>query len=605
MAVGSGPVALRLMGPPALVPDGGAAVALPRRAAALLAVLALEGPTSRARLADLLWPDADGATARNDLSQTLRRIHARAGGRAVVSGRDRLQLAAETEADARRLLDLHREGRAAELAALPGVLLADLSFDDCEDLADWLDAARFRVDRLRAGACRQLADRAEAQGDAETAADWLERLVELEPCAEDAWRRLMALRFSTGDRGRALAAYARCADVLRREVDAEPADETRALAERIRRARASAPRAGGRGLPPQVLRPPLLVGREREWREMEAAWARGVAIFLAGPPGAGKSRLMREFLAAKGAPYVFEGRPEDSAIPYATHARTYRQMLEYFPGLDLPAWVERELARLLPERGPAPEGEVVPLRFLEAQSAATRLAVEAGMRCVGVDDLQFVDMASLVAGHFVYAPHWGRVDGMRTVLCFREGELRTEAESMLEQALATGVAVRVGLEPLSEAAVGRLVESLGVGLEAHAPALARRSGGNPLFVLEMVRSLLDRGPASVEEAALMLPGRVRQLVAARLARLRPEARDLMRVAALAGERFGAALAARVLDVPLVRLSDPWAELEAAQVLRGERFAHDLVAEVVRSEIPAALRDELLVRIEAATGPGNA
>lgn len=62
-----------------------------RRTAALLAYLSLEGPTSRSRLAGLLWPDSGEATARNNLSQLLRRLKGSVGGEFVHIG-DALRL---------------------------------------------------------------------------------------------------------------------------------------------------------------------------------------------------------------------------------------------------------------------------------------------------------------------------------------------------------------------------------------------------------------------------------------------------------------------------------------------------------------------------------
>ena len=47
---------------------------------------------------------------------------------------------------------------------------------------------------------------------------------------------------------------------------------------------------------------------------------------------------------------------------------------------------------------------------------------------------------------------------------------------------------------------------------------------------------------------------------------------------VAAPDFGIELAARVLGVRTLDLADPWAELEAAQVLRDGAFAHDLIYE---------------------------
>ncbi|MEZ4216412.1 MAG: BTAD domain-containing putative transcriptional regulator [Myxococcota bacterium] len=596
-------LAVTVLGGTALTPSDAAwPRPLPAKLAALLAVLALDGPTSRSRLATLLWPDAPEATGRNNLAQSLRRLRLLADGQVVVRGRDLLQLGANVRVDARDVLAAHAAGRLDECAAQRGALLGDVALRDCDDFADWLAASRYRLDRLRAAACVGLSERAEAAGDAREALDWAERAVELEPCGERAWRRLIRLHHERGDRAAALAAFARCERVFERELGAAPSPRTRRLVERVRgRSAAFAPATHGAtrgGPPPRLLLPLPFTGRSEIWAEMEAAWSRGAAIFLVGPPGIGKSRLLREFLAAKGAPFVFEGRPGDAHVPYATHARTYRQMLEAFPSLELPAWVAGELARLLPGRRAdgAPSRELDALRFVQAQTEATRLAVAAGMRCVGVDDLQFVDRESLRAGYHVYSPHWGRTDGMRTILCYREGELADEATALLDGVLATGNAVRLALGPIAAPPLVAMLEGLGLGLEARAEELVERSGGNPLFLLELVRHLFER--AHDDGRPEDVPPRIRQLVSARIARVSDEARDLLRIAALAGDRFGAAVAARVLEIPLVRLSEPWAELESAQLLRGERIVHDLVLEVARDAVPPPLLDDLKRRIAA-------
>ena len=67
------PPRLALMGS-ARLEIGGTSLAPERKAAAVLAYLAVEGPTPRTRLAGLLWPDSEEATARNNLTQTLRRL---------------------------------------------------------------------------------------------------------------------------------------------------------------------------------------------------------------------------------------------------------------------------------------------------------------------------------------------------------------------------------------------------------------------------------------------------------------------------------------------------------------------------------------------------
>src|SRR5512137_1772489 len=77
---------LRLLAVPALVPGSGVPLALERKDAALLALLAVDGPLPRARAAALLWPDAEPQKARNSLRQRLFRLRRSAGSDVVVEG---------------------------------------------------------------------------------------------------------------------------------------------------------------------------------------------------------------------------------------------------------------------------------------------------------------------------------------------------------------------------------------------------------------------------------------------------------------------------------------------------------------------------------------
>ncbi|MGY2897156.1 hypothetical protein [Deinococcus sp. UYEF24] len=128
-----------------------------------------------------------------------------------------------------------------------------------------------------------------------------------------------------------------------------------------------------------------------------------------------------------------------------------------------------------------------------------------------------------------------------------------------------------------------LLNSLGVPkLSAEAGRIVRGAGGNPLFLLETARHLLS----SVDPRAL--PARMAVLLGQRLERLSPVALKLARAAAILGADFGPESAASMLGCDPLDLSAAWMELEAAQVLRGNAFIHDLLGEGVLAGLPAAL-----------------
>ncbi len=556
---------------------------LERRAAALIALLALEGPTSRSRLAGVLWPDVPETNARNNLSQTLRRLR-QWGADVVIEGDAQLTL-------------LTPLGEAAAL-----VLLAAHDYNDLPDLRDLLVANN---ERRRTAQVRQVSadlNRAEAQGDLRTALDISDVLLDLDPLSEEAHRQAMRLRYLLSDQAGALAAYRRCQEVFQRELGVAPSAATQSLASEIRRSTGESPAEEG-ALPLSVQRPPRLIGRERAWVQMQRAWDEGKGIILCGEPGIGKTRLLQDFLAHAGQAAVFQGRPGDKLLPYSTHARSFSRLLRQFPELELPGWVRRELSRLVPELGeaqPAVSSDAEKLRFYQAMTEVLRLVAAAGLRVLAFDDLQFVDEASVEAGEHSLASFWGDTSTpLRTLHVYRSGKLSAEVEARIEALVSAGLAVRILLKRLDGPATETLLESLNVPLlAAHRHELSAASGGNPLLLLEASRHLLGSGRAET------LPTRVGTWLGARIERLTPGAVQLARTAAILGPDLSAETAAEMLGVNALDLSPAWSELEEAQVLRGTDFIHDLLAEGILEGVPGALRELLHRRAAAALEPAG-
>jgi DNA-binding SARP family transcriptional activator len=100
-----------------------------------------------------------------------------------------------------------------------------------DDFAPHLDhewAATIREQlRVRArGVFERLAGQRQEQGDVAGAVHYLERLLALDPWREDALRRLLLLRYRSGDRAGALSRYRSFCEDLRAEFDVDPMAET-------------------------------------------------------------------------------------------------------------------------------------------------------------------------------------------------------------------------------------------------------------------------------------------------------------------------------------------------------------------------------------------
>ncbi|MBM7115969.1 AAA family ATPase [Archangium primigenium] len=589
----------RVLGVGGLEGPEGQRLRLERRAAALLAWLGLEGPSLKFSLACLLWPDSPPATARGNMRQLLRRLRVLGGGvEWVEATAEQLALAPGLWVDVAALkAAAGARDPARALEALPPeggapVLLAGLELDADDELSRWLVGARATVDGWVRAAREARIEHHLAQAEWAPALALLEGWLRQEPECERAGGHLIRWHYLQGDRSAALAAFERLRATLSRELGVSPLPETLALVRQIEKGQAPA-RATTPPLPLSVQRPPVLTGREAAWRQLEEGRAAGQLLLIRGEPGVGKSRLAEEFAASQGRWLRIMGRYGDQGIPFASQARALRAHLARRPEVRLPEWVREELARVLPELAtapprPPPDPEGSELRFLEAHAEAMRLLMDEDV--VIVDDLQYWDAAS--ARVFVYA--FGRLfdsdgsPGPRPCFidCYRRGELPAYSEHNIQHLVDTGLARIIDLEPLSPEEVQRFVASLELpGAERQALALARYTGGNPLYLIETLKHLLETNGLDKDwPARLPPPGRVAHLLQRRLERLSPLALKLAQVATLRETPLPLALAAALFEAAPTEVQAALAELEAAQVLVGARFSHDLVEEAVRASL---------------------
>jgi len=235
----AGSVHLSLAAWPASVCQAGQAPReLAPREAALLAWLAIEGPTPRARLAAVLWPDSDAEAARNALRQRLFQLRKQVG-TDVATGPTTLALADGVQHD----------------LADSDTVLGEAVHDHSEAFGQWLAAQRLQRSQRQLGRWAAQADAAERARDYDGALAWAQRLLAHDAVSEVAHRRVMRLHYLRGDRAAALLAFDECERVLKHEVGARPDAQTMSLLAMIESATAAAPPAPLRSLPPGVLRP--------------------------------------------------------------------------------------------------------------------------------------------------------------------------------------------------------------------------------------------------------------------------------------------------------------------------------------------------------------
>ena len=561
---------------------------LAQQDAVILSWLALEGPTTRARMAELLWPDVPSEAARNALRQRLFKLK-KLYSDALVSGQ-------------------------AILSLTPGVvhdldtacsLLEDMALDSGSELDTWLTLQRAQRRQRAHQTLATLADEEEAQGDYANALLHARALLAHDPLSEHAYQRTMRLHYLRGDRAAALLAFDACERVLKDEVGTTPSAETMALLATIGQA-VAAPVASASihaAMPAGLLRPPRLFGRDSAWQSLTQGWQGQALMLVAGEPGMGKTRLLSDLALRYGTSAVMvSARPGDESVPYALMARLMRVLLARAPQA-LPQHQHEALARVLPElHQSTTSNDQSALALRDAFEALLAFAQKAGVTGVMLDDLHFADVASLESLQTLCDSS----SGLAWVLAYRPAELHPLALKLTQTALAEARTVAIHLLPLDELAIAELVDSLGL---AHwsgavlAPALAAHTGGNPLYLLETLKALLREGTS--KDGKLPRARNVSQLIAQRLTALSPQALKIARCAAVAGQDFSPALATQVLGKDPLDLADGWAELESAQVLRDAAFAHDLIYEAALATVPPALARRLHTLIAEALAQNGA
>jgi DNA-binding SARP family transcriptional activator len=614
---------LHLFGEPTLHDPAGATIPLWRPMVALLALISGSpgGVLGRDRAAAMLWPESDEATARLALRQLLFRL--RRAAPIVAADRERIRLQAAV--DVVEFEAAVREGRTVDAAAsYRGAFLDGFSLPGSAEFDQWCDTERERLRRAAAPVFADLADSATARGRWAEAVTAALRALDLEPYGEEAAGRAIAAYAQLGDRAAALALFESFQRRLSAELGAAPGLPLERLVGRIRRLppRVGSPSEAERGGVRPLELP--LVGREEEFAGLSATWARAAAgrhqlILLRGEPGIGKTRLAQEFrrwAAVSGATTLTCSAYEiEAGVPYAALAGALREAL-HAPGLGgVDARTVVELSRIVPDyagRFPAAETrregglEAGHLRIMEAwRDLLDSLAHEAPVLLV-VDDIPWADEASLAALHY----GWRTLpDGPIMILATARGAGQEElgsAAGLVAAALREGrdTCTALVLGPLDRPAVAAAAEPADVDRadESLGPAaLERRSGGNPLFLVELLRAAAEGGVGAADPTET-----IRLVTLERIDRLDPGARSLLQAAAILGRQFPLPLAAAVAELPAGAEADAVDSLLSRGLLRqvgyGYDFVHDVVREVVRDAIGSARRAGLHGRAFAEIRP---
>jgi adenylate cyclase len=319
-----------------------------------------------------------------------------------------------------------------------------------------------------------------------------------------------------------------------------------------------------------------LVGRSWELNTItaildEAIGGAGCVVSVVGPPGIGKSRLLRESaaVAAGRGLEVFTTYCESHThdVPFHAATRLLRDAMgiddldtvaarsrvrDQFPDADPEDLIllddllgTRDAATALPDVAPDARRRRLTALINSASLARPEAAVYV------IEDAHWIDEASesMLADFLSVVPQIPAL----TLITYRP-EYRGPLSRMPG-------AQTIALRPLNAAQAATLAAQLvgtGPQLDDLAARVAERAGGNPFFAEEMVRDLAERGVLHGQPGAYSLRGDVDDAdvpatlyatIGARIDRLDPVAKRTLNAAAVIGSRFDADLLASLVGDP--------------------------------------------------------
>ncbi|MFB7249475.1 AAA family ATPase [Microbacterium sp. NPDC056234] len=499
---------------------------------------------------------------------------------------------------------------ALEVRGIPELTSATASLTDevlPEDrYASWAQPVRDRMAQTR---LRVLLALAEVLLDGERAEDAVAVARDVlagQPAEERAHRTIMRAYLSLGLRRQAIHQYHLCREALDEEVGIRPGAQTEQLHLRALETHGNAARPTGVAVAPpptlRVLNGTPVRGRAEAIDRLSASDAADL-IVVAGESGIGKTRVVAEVARAMlddGAIVLWgAGRDAEGQPPYGAIVEALDGWFSSRPTVERARAGNEysELAALLPSLGGTTPGmqrspDDERRRLFHAVAALLDDLAGSGPVLLVLDDLHAADLGTLQLLGSLIRHRDDSGSGWRAIATLRSEDLSAAdpREGVLQALARDGL-----LEWLELARLGK-ADCLALATDVAGAEITDRvwelSLGNPLFAVELAR---ENGRKDL--GAARSPG-VRNLVAARLARLSPAARRVAEIVATAG---GEAAAAEVVEVATQALHPTWSTGEVAEAVDAALraavlFERDVVID--GRPVPGLVFQHPLVRLTA-------
>ncbi len=389
------------------------------------------------------------------------------------------------------------------------------------------------------------------------------------------------------------------------------------------------------GAPARNITAGSFVGRQAELAELNAALedvlsGRDRLVMLMGEPGIGKTRIALELATCarlRGA-QVLWGRCYESmgTPPYWPWAQAIRSYVrEHRPeqlrsemgaGAADIAEIVPDLRESMPDLRPPPalgDPQQARLRLFDSISAFLKGAAQTQPLVLILDNLHWADRPSLLLLEFLVQ----ELSGARLLVVGTYRDIELSREHPLSQTLGELTKEphlrRIPLRGLAQEEVSNLTELVS-GItppQELVEAIHQQTEGNPLFVTEAVRLLLQEGELSDERVSsprqdttqgwtIRIPEGVREAIGRRLTRLSDDCNRVLTVTSVIGRVFGLDQVEQLIpELSQDRLLELLEEALGARIIEEVpdavgryQFAHVLIQNTLSGQMSAVRRARL-------------
>ena len=590
-----------------------------------------------------MWPDYPDDSARKRLRETLARLKKALPDETllVASGEEVRLERARFSADVVDFLELADEV-ARPLAQSPAAVplpepvyqkmvravrlwrtphfLSGARLPPAPEFEAWVRATETALRSSYLHLLERLVDHDMAAGSLDQAAAWLQIAISADPYNDDMHQRMVSVFERNGWHNDALAYLQQLRErYIKDELPGLP-PALEHIETRLREGAALLRDTGQVRWPGRRVAQLPIFGRQSELERLNAVYRRGGVVLLLGEAGSGKTRLVQElFRALEPPPRMMAAlaRPLENGMPFQPIIDMLRFQITTDEWRALPRlWLSAmqvllpELAVIFPDLPQAQNSVSLAQPVLFEALHQTLLLLSRSQRLlVFLDDVHWCDETSLNAAAYLVEHGFFGERGALVMAC-RIEEQPPALKRLTNYLGVSGALLELPLQPLSAVNVAEMARyildrDLPEGLVAR---IRQDTGGNPLFLLENLRAMLDFPADALGNSPtdpLPFSSSMHALVQQRLELLSVDARQALTVAAVIGSDFRLDVLEEAANLDRDRLAAALDELERRHLLQPVRsagaalkyrFIHDRIREIIHLELSPARRRVYHLRV---------